>query len=75
MGRMGYGTAMTRDELILKLKMLWLYRNGGIRQWHKDVWKKEGAERMCCNGYMCGCYGADHYSHWEHLWDTRKVKR
>lgn len=61
-------------ERILKLKMLWIYRLH-FREWWKDVGSREGRERMCCDGYMCGCYGSDHASWWEHLWNTRKDRR
>lgn len=61
------------SDIVLKLKMLWLYR-GAFADWHRDVWQREAGERMCCDGSMCGCYGADYGSYWEHLWATRKVQ-
>jgi hypothetical protein len=65
---------MVMDDLILKLKMLWIYR-GSFREWYHDVWKKVAGARMCCDGYMCGCYGSDNASWWEYLWTDRKRKR
>ena len=60
------------SDLVLKLKMLWLYGLTNIREWRHDVWKREAGKRMCCDGYMCGCQGSDYASMWEHLWETRK---
>lgn len=53
-------------ELFIKLRLLWVYRRS-FREWRADVWSKEGRARMCCDGRMCGCYGADNLSWWEHL--------
>jgi hypothetical protein len=53
-------------ELSIKLRLLWLYR-WQFREWKADVWDKEGRGRMCCDGRMCGCYGSDNLSWWEHL--------
>lgn len=61
------------SELILKLKMLWLYR-GHFREWREDVWKWDGSERMCCDGRMCCCSGVDFRSWWEHLWEMRRPR-
>lgn len=61
------------SELILKLKMLLIYR-GHLREWREDVWKHDWSERMCCDGRMCGCYGADYGSWWEHLWEMRRPR-
>jgi hypothetical protein len=57
--------------LVLKLKMLWLCRWSPL-SWYREIWKREGGERICCSGYMCGCYGADYASQWEWAWRTRK---
>jgi hypothetical protein len=56
--------------LLLKFKMLWLYR-GALADWWHDVWMKDGAAQMCCSGRECGCYGADYADMWEHCWKTR----
>jgi hypothetical protein len=56
---------MFRDsEIILKLRMLRLYR-WFLRDWYRDVWKREAYSQMCCSGRECGCYGADYASMWE----------
>lgn len=60
-------------DLWLKLRMLIVYR-WHAREWWADVWKHEPGERMCCDGYMCGCYGADYASWWEHLLKERAAK-
>lgn len=54
-------------DLYLKLRMLRLYVfcGAGLVAWYTDVWKKDGDERLCCNGDMCGCYGACRYQEWE----------
>lgn len=52
--------------LILKLRMLRLYR-WRLRAWYAEVWQQEAYARMCCSGYMCGCYGACYGDWWEHL--------
>lgn len=62
-----------REDWLLKLKMLLLYR-GSLRDWYRDVWMRESGERMCCSGYECGCYGACYGDWWEHLWKTRKFR-
>lgn len=62
---------MDKGERTLKLKMLWLYGLRNIRDWHTDVWSKDWGQRMCCNGYMCGCQGTDYAAWWEYLWDSR----
>lgn len=61
-------------DLTLKLKMLWLHR-GSFGEWRRDVWQRDASERLCCDGYMCGCQGSDYGSFWEHCWKTRKVAR
>jgi hypothetical protein len=59
---------------MIKVKMLWLmFPMVGL--WYRTVWKQDENERMCCNGYECGCMGADFYSYWEWLWKTRKDRR
>ena len=55
------------DEVKLKLKMLRLYGICGIRDWYRVIWKQQADAQICCNGYMCGCYGADYFSYWEHM--------
>lgn len=59
-------------ELLLKLKMLWLYR-GHFRDWYRDVWMQEPWAQMCCSGRECGCMGSCYADMWEHLWKTRKA--
>ena len=66
---------MEKGELVLKLKMLWLYGWAHRKEWVADVWRHEWSERMCCDGYMCGCYGSDWGSWWEHLWQTRHHRK
>lgn len=61
-------------DIILKLKMLWIYR-GGFRDWYRDVWCREAGERQCCDGHECGCYGSCHGDWWEYLWNSRKERR
>ena len=53
-------------DVWLKLRMLWLYRFH-FREWHRDVWRWDAGQRMCCDGYMCGCHGADYATYWHHL--------
>lgn len=52
--------------IILKLRMLWLYR-GHMREWYRDVWQQKVYDYMCCSGRECGCYGACFGDWWEHL--------
>lgn len=65
---------MDNLEVRLKLKMLWLYGFRNIRAWHREVWKRDAGERLCCSGYECGCYGADYYSMWEDCWKRAHLK-
>ena len=58
-------------ELSVKMRLLWLYR-WSFREWKADVWDKEGRGRMCCDGHMCGCYGSDNLSWWEHLLSEKR---
>lgn len=53
-------------ELIVKLKLLRTMWNTP-KIWYKEVWSQDPYSRMCCNGYMCGCMGADYIMYWEHL--------
>lgn len=53
-------------DIWLKLRMLRVYKLQ-VREWYQDVWRQEAGGRMCCDGYMCGCYGADYASWWHHL--------
>lgn len=57
---------MDRHTFILKLKMARLYWPA-MREWYSEVWTEEPYARMCCDGRMCGCYGATHFEHWQHL--------
>ena len=57
-------------EVWIKLRLLWKCR-GSFREWKADVWSKEGRERMCCDGYMCGCQGSDYLSWWEYMLKDR----
>lgn len=59
---------------LIKLKMLWMY-SFHVLEWWRDVGSQDEVERMCCNGYECGCQGADYASYWEWLWKTRKARR
>ena len=43
-----------------------------VREWYHDVWRQEAGARMCCDGHMCGCYGADYASWWLHLLGDEK---
>lgn len=61
------------EDWALKLKMLWLYQFQ-FRDWWREVALQESGGRMCCDGYMCGCYGSDYRSWWQHLWETRRER-
>lgn len=61
--------ATQRERLYIvgiKLRLLPLYR-WDWREWLNDVWRKDGLERQCCSGYMCGCYGSSNLDWWEYL--------
>ena len=60
------------SEFGLKMRMLWLYGLRGAPDWYREVWLHDAGQRMCCDGRMCGCYGADYFSYWEWLWRDRK---
>ncbi len=60
------------DDLWLKIRMLRLYGFRGFRDWIEDVWKHEPGGRMCCDGYMCGCYGSCWGDWWEYLLTEKK---
>lgn len=37
--------------------------------WIDEVWRVDLDSQLCCNGYMCGCYGSTHrekltHCHW-----------
>lgn len=51
-------------DIWLKLRMLRLYWPIP-RAWYRDVWLQDPDAQVCCNGYMCGCYGAVYYEQWE----------
>lgn len=61
------------SDILLKLKMLRVY-GFSFSEWRKDVWNKEADARMCCDGYMCGCYGSTNGDWWEHLVTRPKIK-
>lgn len=58
-------------DIILKLKMLWIYRWMPL-DWYSDVWKQDPNAQVCCSGYECGCQGSWYGDMWEHYWNTRK---
>lgn len=51
----------------LKLRMWWHGYRWSPRAWYREIWLTDPNDRMCCDGYMCGCYGACHATYWEHL--------
>lgn len=53
-------------DIWLKLRMLRLYRCD-LTRWYTDVWRQDPDARICCSGYMCGCYGSCYYEMWESL--------
>ena len=62
------------ERMPIKLKMLWMSGVRGACDWYREVWLQDEAERMCCDGYMCGCMGADYGSYWEWLWRDRNSR-
>lgn len=61
------------DDLILKLKMLVLYR-WHLLEWYQEIWKQDSSARMCCDGRECGCYGSCYGDMWERLLKHRKYR-
>ena len=59
------------NDLILKLKMLWLYRSVP-RQWYHEVWRQDPDAVVCCSGHECGCWGVCHADMWNWAWERRQ---
>lgn len=54
------------EVLWMKLRLMRPYWPD-LREWRNDIWRTDANSRICCDGYMCGCYGADHYEFWSHM--------
>lgn len=42
-----------------------------LKHWYNRVWKQDLDERVCCDGFMCGCGGGSYRQMME--WELRNV--